>query len=189
MGAAALLLPACRDAKVAYYAVPKEKDPELPVAAPPGPDMAGAAVPTASGPVLTWTAPANWRPKPASAMRKGSYTVTGAGGATADLSITAFPGDVGGELANVNRWRGQVGLAPLGEGDLQASAGRLESNGLRMVVVDLSGSPGAQRLLGAIIPFGDGTWFIKLMGPDALVAQEKASFLDFLRTVRPAGGP
>ena len=43
-----------------------------------------------------------------------------------------------------------------------------------------------QRILGAIVPFNGGTWFFKLMGPDALVAKAKPGFLEFLKTVRPA---
>src|SRR5262249_22321427 len=105
--ACSLLLAACRKAEVTAYRVPKEKEPPPPTAAP-APDnaMAATAVPTADGPALTWTAPATWKPKAASAMRKGSYAVPGDGGVEADMSITSFGGAVGGELANLNRWRG-----------------------------------------------------------------------------------
>ena len=30
-----------------------------------------------------------------------------------DISVTTFPGDVGGELMNINRWRQQIGLSPI----------------------------------------------------------------------------
>ena len=135
----------CREREVTSYRIPKEKDPELPaasstaatapapapVAAPAGNGaMAATAVPTASGAGLTWTAPATWVSKPASAMRKATYTVNGDAGETADLSITAFPGDVGGELANVNRWRGQIQLPPLSAADLATAVTRFEANGL-----------------------------------------------------------
>jgi len=36
------------------------------------------------------------------------------------------------------------------------------------------------RLLGAILPHGDSTWFVKLMGPEAAVADAKKSFDDFV---------
>lgn len=202
---ALLLLAACREAKVVSYRVPKEQDPTLPgmtaasadsptpAGMPPagGPAMADTAVPTAAGPGLTWIAPANWRVKPASAMRKGSYAVPGEGGAEADLSITAFPGDVGGELANVNRWRGQVQLPPLGEGDLAGAVSTLSQNGLQLTVVDFASAQdtGSKRILGAIVPFADGTWFFKLTGPDRLVAGEKPAFLAFLKTVKPVTPP
>jgi hypothetical protein len=192
--AAALLLAACGEERVASYRVPKEKDPELPMAAADagaqpaqaaGPSMADTSVPTAGGDSLVWQAPAGWVPKAASAMRKGSFSVPGAGG-EADLSITAFPGDVGGELANVNRWRGQVGLTPLGPEGLDASVSRFSANGLAFTLVDLTGQgdPGAKAILGAIVPFGGSTWFFKLSGTGALVGGSKAAFVDFLHTVK-----
>jgi hypothetical protein len=199
LAAAPLALTACSGGKVTDYTVPKEKDPELPAAGPAsapggeaqpgmGGSMAGTPVPTAGGAALTWDAPGAWQVKPASAMRKGSYAVPGPGGA-GDLSITAFPGDVGGELANINRWRGQVGLPPLTDEGLAGASERFRINGLQFVVVDLASDQSPKRLLGAIVPFGDGTWFFKLMGPDKLVAAQKGAFLDFLRTVKPAPGP
>jgi hypothetical protein len=197
---ACLLVPVavvgCRKATVESYRVPKEKDPEMPAvasAAPAGTDspapaasgsaMANTAVPTADGAALTWSAPAGWKAKPASAMRKGSFSVPGDGG-EADLSITAFPGDVGGELANVNRWRGQVQLAPIAQADLASNVQRVEANGLSFGVVDLAG--GQQRIVGAYVAYGGATWFFKLLGPDAVVANAKPEFLAFLKTVKPA---
>ena len=193
-----LLFAACRERKVTAYRVPKDQEPPPPMAAAApsapatsAPGMAATPVSTADGPGLTWTAPGHWQNKPGSAMRKGSYTVPGEGGAAADLSITAFPGDVGGEAANVNRWRGQLSLPPFSAGELATGVTRVAQNNLAFAVVDFAG-PGAnaQRLLGAIVPVGDATWFFKLMGPDALVAKEKPAFLEFLKTVKaPASAP
>ena len=185
-----LLLAACGEEKVAVYSVPKEKDPEPPMAAaadagaaaPAGGTMATTAVPTASGDSLVWTAPASWTAKAPGAMRKGSYGVSAAGG-EADLSITAFPGDVGGELANVNRWRGQVGLPSLAPGDLEASVSRFDSNSLSFTVVALSPA-GGKSILGAIVPYNGSTWFFKLTGPAAAVDASKADFMAFLRTIK-----
>jgi hypothetical protein len=148
-------------------------------ATPPSPGMASTAVPTATGQALVWTAPASWTPKPGSAMRKGSYAISGPEGA-GDLSITAFPGDVGGNLANVNRWRGQLQLPPVT--DLTDAVQPLAANGLNLLVFDAANS--GSRILGAIVPRTGETWFFKLTGPDALVAREKPAFLDFLRTVK-----
>ena len=201
-----LLLTACRDAKVAAYRVPKEKDPQMAAAtpgteasaAPFAPMMQGAAAPganagmaatpvaTASGAGLAWSAPASWKPKAASAMRKGSYTV-GEAGAEADLSITAFPGDVGGEAANVNRWRGQVSLPPLAEAEIAANVTRTNANGLAITIVDFAGKgASAPRVLGAIVPFQGATWFFKIIGPDAVVAKAREDFLAFVKTVKAA---
>lgn len=152
------------------------------VAAPDRAAMANTAVATAKGQGLQWTAPANWTPKAGSAMRKGTYAIKGAGG-EAELAITAFPGDVGGDLANVNRWRGQVGLGPINSAELASSINRFRAHSLEIAVVDILGSNG-QRILGAIVPFAGSTWFFKLTGPDAVVAAEKPAFVEYMKTVR-----
>lgn len=149
--------------------------------------MANTAVATASGAALTWTAPAHWQAKPASSMRKGTFVIAG-DGASAELAITAFPGDVGGEVANVNRWRGQIQLPALPEAQVGGTVTRLDANGLKIGYVDMvntaAGTP--VRVLGAWIPYQGSTWFFKLSGPDALVAREKDAFVQFLTTVKPA---
>jgi hypothetical protein len=135
---------------------------------------------------LTWIAPADWQAKPLGAMRLGSYAVSSDAG-NADISIIAFPGEAGGLLPNINRWRGQLGLAPLAEADLASAATTLDgAGGLHFTVVDLSGqaSGAPARMLGAILSFGGQTYFFKLTGPEALVAREKNAFLDFLKTVK-----
>jgi len=144
-----------------------------------GAAMASASVPVVANQTLAWTAPAGWTPKKASAMRRGSYSVSGPEGA-GDISITAFPGDVGGDLANVNRWRGQLQLPPVQ--DVTSELQPLEANGLHLLVFE--GANQGTRMIGVIVPRPDATWFFKLTGPDALVAREKPVFLDFLKTVR-----
>ncbi|HVU34906.1 MAG TPA: hypothetical protein VHE61_15845 [Opitutaceae bacterium] len=212
-----LALFGCRNPKVAVYQVPKESEAPLPnaspdtasaaaaapapAAMPPGmpamPPMPGAtggatdphALQTASGADLAWTAPAAWQSKQGSMMRKATYVIAGENGAApAELAVTAFPGDVGGEVANVNRWRGQVGLPEVPDAAASASIQRLEAHGLKIGVVDVVAAPGANasRLVGAMVPFQGATWFFKLTGPDATVAKAKPAFLEFLQTVKPA---
>lgn len=188
-----LALSACREAKVAVYQIPKEEahvHTDAAVATPhPGmPDsgnMAGTTVATA-GPSLTWTAPDHWRTTTGSSVRKGSYAVGDEGGPVADLAITAFPGNVGGDLANVNRWRAQMQLPAVPEADLANLLEPMEVNGLKMMIVDIAGGSPAdpQRMLGAIVPFDRETWFFKLVGPDAVVKAEKAAYLSLLHSVR-----
>ena len=189
-----LALTACRDPKVAVYQIPKEPDapPAQVAAASPHPgmagagDMANATVATAEGPSLVWTAPAHWRTKTGSTMRKGSYAIGPESGPAADLAITAFPGNVGGDLANVNRWRAQLQLPPIAGAELAGVLIPTEANGLKILVTDILGGPAdnPQRMLGAIVPFNGATWFFKLVGPDALVAAEKPAYLAMLQTVK-----
>jgi len=152
------------------------------------PHAAFVVAPTegAEAPSLQWQAPSDWKAKPITMMRKGSYAVS-RGGADADLAITAFPGDVGGLAANVNRWRGQVGLDPVDDAAIGTVTEAFDSNGLHFTVVDCAGSTpsGPQRIMAALVPWQGATWFFKLTGPDDLVKSEKSAFSEFLRTIRP----
>ncbi len=199
----------CRDREIVTYRAPKDPAPAAqpataPVAATgqlpdghppigqstnPGPMGAmpdGTAPTVAAGNALAWTAPAHWLPKPAGSVRKGSYNIPGDEGAVADLAITAFPGDTGGLFANVNRWRGQIGLPPLAQAELEASVQHLDVGAFHIDFVDLTGSGGnpPMRLLGAIVPHEGQTWFFKLTGPAPLVARELPAFREFLSTLK-----
>jgi hypothetical protein len=151
----------------------------MPSAGEAGAAMAPASVSTAEDQPLVWSAPPGWTAKNGSSVRRGSYAVSGAEGA-GDVSITAFPGDVGGNLANVNRWRGQLQLAPVS--DLNGALQAFEANGLHMQIFE--GSNQGTRMIGVIVPQSGATWFFKFTGPDVLVTREKPVFLDFLKTVR-----
>lgn len=192
-----IALAGCRRDEIRTYAV--KKDPAAaaqpaPAAAAPTAASADAAmrntpVDTATGPGLTWKTPEGWQAGPERPMRKATLIVPGAEGAAgAELAVTAFPGDVGGNLANVNRWRQQLNLPPIGEAELGAALQHLDVGPLHIDVVELAGPGGAaaQRVLGAIVPYAGATWFFKLTGPDALVAGERGRFLDFVRSIRPA---
>lgn len=208
LAASSAWLAGCSKPAVESYRVPK--DPEPPAAksasaapaqggapAAPAPNspapaaqpgtMANTPVPTASGAGLAWTAPANWGTKPGSAMRKATFVLKAEGTpGEGELAVTAFPGDVGGELANVNRWRGQINLQPIGQADLGTAITRLDRNGLKLGVVDLVSPDNTQRMLGAMVPHAGATWFFKLTGPSALMEKVKPEFMAFLDTIKPA---
>ena len=105
------------------------------------------------------------------------------------MQLARLKGFVNGDLANLNRWRQQVNLGPVSQTEFEASAQRIERNGLRITVVDLAGTgTDAKRILGAMIPYAGSTWFVKLMGPEALVAKEKTAFMSFLDTIKAPSG-
>jgi hypothetical protein len=206
----ALILGGCRDREITSYRAPKDPAPAAipaaasanpgalpeghppigPAAGPassgtPGDSMANTAVPTGSG-TFAWTAPAHWTAKPLGPMRKGSFAVKGADGTEADLAITAFPGDTGGMLANLNRWRGQISLPPITDAQVDAALEHFDGDGLHFDIADFAGTANGAptRILGAVLSRPGETWFFKLMGPDALVAAQKDAFRGFLRTVK-----
>ena len=127
-----------------------------------------------------WTAPKEWTAGPQKAMRKGTYILKGPSG-DAELSITAFPGDVGGLAANINRWRRQVGLGPQDGDTLQAQSIAKVVSGYDSRIVWLQGDTSA--ILGAIVPREKDTWFFKASGPEATLEANRQAFADFLETV------
>ncbi len=170
------------DAKITVYRIPKETQP----AAMPQP----AAMNGEAAGEVHWTAPAAWEEQPASGFRKGSFLVRGTDGKTADVSVISFPEAAGGLLANVNRWRDQLKLAPISD-DARAGA-PTKVNGRDMFLVDLVSeqpiSPDGSKshILGGIFPINGATWFFKMLGPDQLVESQRDAFQEFLQSVRVA---
>lgn len=188
LAAAALLTAGCKDRRIESYVIKKEPRAAVTVQSGGGlhteTNRETGALDAASP--LVWMAPAHWKPKTASAMRRASFDVPMDDGPAADFSISSFGGAAGGVLNNVNRWRVQLGLASLPDEQLAANREVVAANGLTFTVVDFAGQTGgvSVRLLAAITTVGGDTWFFKLTGADASVAKEKATFLEFLHTVK-----
>ena len=136
-----------------------------------------------------WKTPAGWQEQPAGGMRAGSFSIA-EDDRKADVSIIVLGGGAGGTLANINRWRQQLALAPISENDLVAQSQKAEAAGGSATVVDIVGeSPTIDgkykaRILGAIIERGGQIWFVKMNGEDALVEKQKPAFLEFLKTMQ-----
>jgi len=192
-----LFFAGCREAKVQSYRVPKEAPPpplsfDMPgmAAANNGSAASQPAIPAASSEdaALRWVAPENWAVLPPVAMRVAGYRLSSADStATGELTITSFPGDVGGDLANINRWRGQIGLAPIDPSALanELQRLRLEARDFKLVEMTNAQSSPAQATLAAYTEHEGSTWFFKLTGAPALVGAEKPAFLEFLKTIAP----
>ena len=114
--AAAALVSGCGGDEIQVYRVAKETAANS-QAGQPRSGPAGSGEASGSVPRFTWKVPSHWQEAPAGEMRLASFRV-GAEGKQADISIIPLPGLAGGDLENVNRWRGQVGQAPVGEAEL-----------------------------------------------------------------------
>jgi len=150
------------------------------------------AMPGSGSPQLTWKTPAGWTEQTPGQMRVGSFKITGAGGRLADVSIIPLAGIAGGEVANVNRWRGQVGLDSVSADEVKKLARSVEIAGLPAELYELSGkNPGTGEpagILAAIVQHGDTAWFFKMTGDPALLAEQKPVFVEFLKSVSFASG-
>ena len=142
---------------------------------------------TAAYPKLKFALPDGWKEKPAGQMRVASFEAAQAG-KTADVSVIPLGGGAGGDAANVNRWRGQVGLEPLDDTALLKLAEQVEIAGQPAALFDVNGtSPGSgdpARILGVILHREDTAWFFKMTGDSALVENQKPAFVAFLKSVQ-----
>jgi hypothetical protein len=87
---------------------------------------------------LRWTPPQGWTEEKGGAQREATLRF-GDREPKLEISIVRFQGDGGGMLANLNRWRDQLGLEKVGEAELPALAKKLEGAATEVWVMDLSG--------------------------------------------------
>ncbi len=199
-----LLATGCHRDEIKVYRVAKDQDqtqqptgpalstdtpnPGLPLGHPDVSSANAASFPTPSGlPQLTWKTPDGWTEVPPGEMRVASFKITGTNGKQADVSVIPLPGQAGSDEANVNRWRGQVGLPPLPPDELKKSAQDVEAGGQSAQLYDIPGqNPGngnAERILAAIQRRADMAWFFKMTGDSDLVEQQKPAFIAFLKSL------
>lgn len=138
--------------------------------------------------------PADWQSEaPQSSMRLAQAAIPGPGG-PGQLAVFYFgPGGGGGVEDNIQRWIGQMEVAPGAEPRRET----FDVNGYRATVVDVEGTilPSTMgmgpstpqpdsRLLGAVVEGPGGPWFFKATGPEATLGPQREAFLTMLRSVR-----
>ena len=178
--AIALTLVSCNSGKIEVYQIPKEG---INVAMQ---SVSAGLVPPPGSPAQ-WTKPESWKEQPLSEMRIGSFKVEGSNGDSADVSVIAFPGEAGGLISNINRWRGQLQLSPLSEDQLPEVIQKAEVDNVPTDLVDFQtpeNVPKPSRILGAVLQAGDRTWFVKMTGPPVLIESQRQIFLDFVKSFR-----
>ena len=141
----------------------------------------------ATPPKPQWTVPAGWKEEPPTQMLVAKFSAADKD-AKADITVSAFPGDVGGLLANVNRWRRQIGLPPMAEADVTKEVKQLDPVPGKMMLVELTGTDPKTsqpaQLVGIIVPQAGQTWFYKLMGDAAVVGAQKDTLTQFAKSAK-----
>lgn len=179
-------------------AAPSSQDPAAPAQ---GPKPAGAPASQSPGPVasardlpappkpstqgsLKWTLPKGWSEVPGEGMRFATFKSPVSG--RHEATVVVLPGAAGGELANVNRWRGQIGLGPIGEVALAAARQVVKTKAGALNVYDFTSEGQAKsRMVAGLISTPDGnTWFLKLTGDAGPVAKAKPDFMHLLESLR-----
>ena len=163
--------------------------------------LAAVLVSVTSAATLNFAAPAGWKTvATSSSMRVAQFALPRAAGdaADAELVVYYFGGSGGTVEANIERWLGQMQQP---DGRPSSAAAKRESrtiNGLKVTLVDVSGTyvaemtPGAAqrhnspnfRLRAAVIETPNGPYFIKLTGPSRTIAAADKAFEQFLGSVK-----
>jgi hypothetical protein len=138
------------------------------------PAMAAAQQP------LQYTVPSGWeKGDTRGGQRVAAFNVDSG---KAEVTVTSFSGNLGGLLANVIRWRGQVELPPIDDNELPRIAQPIEVGGEKGNYVDVAGPQ--KRILGVLVKHEDQTWAFKMLGPVDLVGKHKSEFEAFVKSVR-----
>jgi hypothetical protein len=148
---------------------------------------------------LKFIVPAGWiEEERGSSMRVAQYKLPKAPTDTEDASLVLYyfgQGQGGSTAANVERWVGQMKQAD-GSAAKDAKEEHFEANGLKVTTVDVSGTyvaetaPGsgtfhnkpAHRLRAAVVETPNGSYFVKLVGPEKTVTQWNDSFLSYVKS-------
>lgn len=118
-------------------------------------------------------------------------------GGSSPLELTIFyfgPNGGGSVQQNIDRWTGQFDTSTGSE----AQVDQREVNGMTLHTVDVSGTFDAgaamggggpkegQRMLGAIVEAPTGNYFVKLVGPQGAVTQQRENFEEFVSSFESA---
>jgi hypothetical protein len=149
---------------------------------------------------LRYKVPEGWvTEKPTSNMRAAQYKLPKLEGDPEDASLVLYffgAGQGGSVSDNIDRWVGQMQQPDGSSSKDKARSETLTVNGLKVTMVDLSGtytaqmSPGSDsrrnnsdyRLRAAVIETPKGNYFVKLIGPAKTVGHWDQSFSDYVKS-------
>ncbi len=162
----------------------KMEQPSAPAAMPAQMPEGMAAAPKNSK--YKWSTPEGWEATVKSNMRLASFTLPAKSKKVeeaADLSIVVLGGDGGGPLSNINRWRGQLDLAPIDEATLVKTQTKFKGK-LGTFSFSLLENPKTnQGMLTAMIMHEGSALFIKAMGPLSTLEQYKKAYIEFVKDI------
>jgi len=148
---------------------------------------------------LKITLPSGWtRETPSSTIRVAQFRVLGEGGQPEPGEIAIFhfgPGGGGDVQANLERWAGQFQQEEGSDPMTKAKTAVQQVGDLKITTIETAGHyktqaiPGAAgvfdeegwHLLGAVIEGPGGPWFIKAVGPDAVITSQRDAFETMLK--------
>jgi len=137
---------------------------------------------------VAWTVPDPWqRVETDQRMRLATFHAQTGDDTPVQIAVTAFPGQVGTLLGNINRWRRQLGLDPVQQPPEPVAdfhAGGLHSR-VFQITAQNSDQP-AQRTVVAILHSHSNnqgkTWFIKMTDTPQRTDAQRDNFIAFAKS-------
>jgi hypothetical protein len=126
---------------------------------------------------IVYDLPAGWteNPNPSEGRRMEFHVDDAAGRAL--VTLTALSNEGGGLAPNIDRWRGQAGLEPLGEQGIARSATPMRFLGFQAHLVEAIGKDRA--ILGVIAISSEASLFLKMDGQPNVVTSQRSNFVRF----------
>lgn len=178
-----LAICSCKDEEIRTYRVAVEPEVEAPAK-----QSAGGHSHAAHSDSVTWRALPGWKEEAAGKFLAAAYAVPELG----RLTVSKLGGDGGGLAANVNRWRGQVGMQSLPDDQVRGQPMPVTGSAREMLLFNLNPDDApadAETIFAAVLPLGSETWYFKLTGPSAKLRKSGSEVLiAFLSEVRIVGG-
>ncbi len=152
----------------------------------PAPAMAPNVKPAGSALAgLGLTLPEGWREVPSDKGNVRRFTLA-AGEATCAISLWPANPMMSDPLANLNRWRGQVGLAPVVAADLAKELTEDRTGATPFSWCELRPADAtAKGILAAMAQVPSGVLFVKIDAPAAKLETTRQGFLALCRSLKP----
>jgi hypothetical protein len=158
-----------------------------------GREIGGGMARAAGSNPFKFQKPDGWKESSLAMMSVATFRVVD-GERSAEITISPLAGQAGGLIANVSRWRSQIGLDNASDDQINKDVRNITVAGMPAHYVELVGPESAgtkrQSILGVVLERGTTTWFIKMKGDWQLVAKEKPNFDAFIQSMKfdPATG-
>ena len=177
-----LLLASCGKEQIETYQVPKEK-PAAPMAQaqPQAPaQQPAAAEPSTSGLGFTVDLPAGWKEVPSSsAMRKVSYAIEGT-----NIDFYLISLSMGDVPSNVNRWRGQIGLADASAADIEKEMATFVADHHEVKLFELYNPETEKGIIAAILDLSPQYWYFTAKGSVDELQAHAADIRKYLESIK-----
>jgi len=138
---------------------------------------------------FTFELPTGWEQVQGNSMRLLNFHITAHAGV--ECYVSQLKGAAGGVLANVNRWRSQMGQSELTE-EAVTKLPTIEMMGQQAVWAEIMGDYTDMQgkvskgclMLAAVAALPERTVFVKMVGPEAEVQAEKEHFIALCRSLK-----